>query len=113
MNILIVEDSAPMRRMIRSLVQPFIECVFECADGGEAFELYRRHLPDWVLMDIEMKKVDGISATKQIIDAFPAARIVIVTDYDDDDLRETAAAAGACDYVHKENLLDLRRLFAH
>ena len=113
MNILIVEDNAPMRRMICSLVKPFTEYIFECADGCDALEFYKRHLPDWVLMDVAMPLTDGISATKQIIGSFPAARIVIVTDYDDDDLREHSFAAGACDYVHKENLLDLRRLFAH
>lgn len=112
MNILIVEDSAPVRRMIRSLVKPFAEIIFECADGCEAFALYERHLPDWVLMDVAMPKTDGISATRQIIAQFPAARIVIVTEYDDEDVRETAFAAGACEYVHKENLLDLRRLLA-
>ena len=56
-------------------------------------------------MDIVMKNVDGIMATRQIIAAFPQARIVIVTDYNEGELRQAAHEAGACQYVVKENLL--------
>lgn len=58
-------------------------------------------------MDIRMDEVDGIQATRQIIAADPAAKVVIVTDYDDEALREAAMAAGARGYVLKENLLEL------
>lgn len=112
MNVLIVEDNAEMRRTMRDFTRDLVDGVLECADGSEAFALYEMHLPDWVLMDIEMKKMDGISATRQIVAQFPAARIAIVTGYDDDDLRQTAAEAGACEYIVKENLFELRRLFA-
>jgi DNA-binding NarL/FixJ family response regulator len=61
-------------------------------------------------MDIRMHEVDGITATKQIKAADPAAKIVILTDYDDDALRQAAMHAGACGYVLKDNLLYLVRL---
>ena len=61
-------------------------------------------------MDIEMKTLDGISATRQIKRTFPDARIVMVTEYDNDDWREEARRAGACEYVLKENLFALRRI---
>ncbi len=57
-----------------------------------------------------MDSVDGIDATRQIIEVFPNARVIIVTDYDDSELREAAREAGACDYVVKENLLHLCRI---
>lgn len=110
MNVLIVENNAAMRRTIREFTVDLFDVYFECADGGNAFFLYKTHLPDWVLMDIEMQTLDGISATQQIIKDFPAAKIAIVTDYDDDDLREAAFDAGACHYIIKENLFELRRL---
>jgi DNA-binding NarL/FixJ family response regulator len=110
MNILIVEDNKQMRRAIRDFLCGFVEGVYECEDGSEAFALYARHRPDWVLMDIQMKGMDGIIATQQIIAAFPNARIAIVTDYDDDDLREAAQRAGAREYFVKENLFALRRI---
>ena len=105
-----VEDNYQMRRLIKSVVGGLADAVFECGDGEEALEAYRAHRPDWVLMDIEMKRLDGLSATRQIKAAFPEARIVIVTEYDQTDWREEARRAGACDYVLKENLSELRHI---
>ena len=111
MKILIVDDSAAMRSLLRSLVLPFGVEIRECADGADAPAAYEAQNPDLVLMDIRMNEVDGIAATKQIRAADPIAKIVMVTDYDDDALRQAAILAGACGYVLKDNLLDLVRLF--
>jgi len=110
LKLLIVDDNAAVRRLIRSIVLPFASEICECIDGADAFSAYQAHRPDVVLMDIRMDEVDGIQATKQIKAADPKAKIVIVTDYDDDALRHAAMSAGACGYALKENLLDLARL---
>ncbi len=107
MKVLIVDDNASMRRMIRGIIQPLAAEIHECEDGGEAVGLYGSVLPDWVLMDIAMKPVDGIAATRQIIEAYPQARILMVTNFNDDDLRREAQEAGASKYLVKENLLDI------
>jgi len=109
-NLLIVDDSERMRRMIKRLIKSVLAEVWECSDGSQALEAYTQHHPDWVLMDIEMKDVDGITATREIVTAFPDARIVIVSNYDSDELRAAASTAGACGYVVKENLIELRSL---
>lgn len=110
MNFLIVEDNDNMRRMIKSLVSEFAGETYECRDGAEALAAYAEHLPDWVLMDIRMNEVDGITATRQLKAAFTDANIIIVTDYNDAELRRSAREAGAREYVTKEDLLDLRRI---
>lgn len=110
MNLLIVEDNALMRRLLKNIVADLAERIFECGDGAEALPAYARCRPDWVLMDIQMREMDGISATRQIRAAYPHANIMIVTDHDDDEFRREAASAGAREYVLKENLLDVRRL---
>ena len=110
MNILIVEDNEQMRRMVKTLVRDMFEGVFECGDGAGALSAYTEHSPDWVLMDIDLPEVDGISATRQILAAHPQARVMIVTNYDDADMREAARSAGACEYVVKENLIEIRRI---
>ena len=109
LNLLIVEDSQPMRDLIRSIISDLAGEITECGDGAEALSAYTRCRPDWVLMDIRMKEMDGISATRQIKASYPEANIMIVTDYDGPNMREAARKAGACEYVTKENLLDMRR----
>ena len=66
MNMLIVDDSEPMRRTIRSFIEDLADQIHECADGRNALEEYRRFRPDWVLMDIKMKDKNLINKGKQI-----------------------------------------------
>jgi CheY-like chemotaxis protein len=109
MKVLIVEDSQPMRHLISSIVGDLAE-VFECEDGGQALSMYEQHRPNWVLMDVRMKELNGIEATRLIISKYPEAQIMIVTNYDDQRLRKSSCRAGACGYVLKEDLFDLRRI---
>ena len=110
MKLLIVDDHAAMRRLIGRVVSDMVSEIEECGDGTKALDAYHRCLPDWVLMDIEMDQVDGITATREILLFYPLARVVIVSKYDDEQTREAAQKAGACGYVLKENLLALREL---
>lgn len=105
--VLLVEDNASMRALIRSLVEGCSGTVYECADGESALGLYDRLHPDWVLMDVHMAGIDGLAATRALRQADPAARVVIVTEYDDPRSRQAALDAGACGFVGKRNLLDL------
>jgi NarL family two-component system response regulator LiaR len=109
-KILIVDDNAPVRRLIVSILAPLAKSIQECSDGGEAVAAYQSMQPDIVLMDIQMKEMDGIEATRRICRADPNAKIVILTDYDDTELRRAAAAAGTTHYALKDNLPDLIRL---
>jgi two-component system response regulator DegU len=110
MKILIVEDNPQMRLLIASVIGDLAEEIVECSDGAEAVFAYCKHRPDWVLMDIEMADINGIQATRQIVDSFPAARVVIVTNHDYPELRAAARAAGACAYTLKDNLLAIREI---
>lgn len=112
MNILIVEDNAEMRRVIKSFVEDLTEELGECSDGAEALAAYTRQRPDWVLMDLKLKEVDGLTATRQIVAAFPEAKVVIVTSYADAALRAAAQQAGACAYVLKDQLCAVRQVLS-
>lgn len=109
-NILIVEDNPGMRKLIRSVVEDLAISVHECKDGVEALEAYERISPEWVLMDVEMKEMDGITATREITDAHPEARVVILTKYGSDRIRDEAKRAGAMEYILKEDLLTIREI---
>ena len=108
MRLLIADDNPSMRQMIRTIIQPVAEEIFECEDGREAVETYQQIDPDWVLMDFEMPRLDGLEAIRQIIERNPQAQILLITQHDDDDLRIAAKEAGATAMVLKDNLFDLR-----
>ena len=112
MKLMIVDDNEQMRRTIKSIVGDLAEQLYECEDGRQAVTLYAELRPDWVLMDLRMKEMDGLEATSRIIAAFPQARIVMVTDHDDSELRGAAQRAGAVHYVSKRHLVDLRLLLS-
>jgi CheY-like chemotaxis protein len=113
MSFLIVDDNSVMRRTIRRVVSEFAREINECEDGAEALSAYQKHHPDWVLMDVEMREKDGLTATREICAAFPQAHIVIVTKHGDAAMREAARAAGAFGFVVKENLLELRGIITN
>ncbi|MDQ3686157.1 MAG: response regulator transcription factor [Acidobacteriota bacterium] len=112
MNLLIVEDNCRMREMIRSVVADIADELHECDDGADALAAYARHRPDWVLMDIKMKEMSGITATREIIASFPEAHVMIISNYDDMEVREAAREAGACGYTVKDDLMSLCPLLA-
>jgi CheY-like chemotaxis protein len=110
MRVLIVEDNASVRRLIRRIVASVASEIRECEDGAAALAAYLEYRPDFVLMDIEMKELDGITATLRIKAACAAANIIMVTNYDDAELREAARDAGACGYVLKHSLLEIKAM---
>ena len=74
MKLLIVDDNAPMRRVIKAVVADQGHEIFECDDGSGALAAYREHQPDLVLMDLKMARMDGLAATRQIRQFFPESK---------------------------------------
>jgi two-component system response regulator DegU len=112
MTILIVEDNPGVRRLLCRAVAELATTVHECSDGCFALAAYMAYQPNVVLMDIRMQTLDGLAATREILHYDPSARVIIVTDYDDEQLRAAAAEAGARAYFLKQNLTDLAPLVA-
>lgn len=107
MNIMIVDDNPRMRRMIRAMVSSEAEDIVEFDDAARAVEEFPRSMPDLILMDIVMKEMDGIEATRALTKRYPSTRVIIVSQYGDEDLRKAAFEAGAVAYVSKEKLTTL------
>jgi CheY-like chemotaxis protein len=108
--VLVVEDNPSMLALIRSLVAGVSSAIHECTDGESALALYDRIRPDWVLMDIKMRGIDGIAATRALRHADPRARVVIVTEHREEQYQRAALAAGAAGFVLKDDLSGLPRL---
>ena len=107
-SLLIVDDDARMRTLIRSIVADLVDSVSECSDGADAQAMYAEQHPDWVFMDVAMPLVNGLTATFKIKGYDPKARIIIVTGQESPTLRAQAESAGAFGFVMKDDLLELR-----
>jgi CheY-like chemotaxis protein len=108
-KIMVVDDNASFRQLMVTMLTSTAREYIECSEGRDAVACYGRHRPELVLMDLEMKGMDGITATRQIKSQFPEAKVLIISQHDDPDLRAEAERAGACGYVVKDDLLAVKR----
>ncbi len=102
-RVLFVDDHEMVRIGVSAFLstQADIEVVAEAENGKKAVELALEMRPDIILMDLVMDEMDGIEATKQIVEAWPEAKILIVTSFIDDDKVYPALEAGATSYILK------------
>jgi DNA-binding NarL/FixJ family response regulator len=111
-RILIVDDHPIVRDGIRGIFagDTEFEVVAEAADGAEAVARAKTYRPDVVLMDLRMPNVDGVSATREIVDQDLGSRVLILTTYDTETDVLPAIEAGATGYLLKDTPRDeLRR----
>ena len=104
MKLLLVDDNDRIRKMMKSLYSPHFDTVIECDDGDKAVAEFGNELPDWVVMDIKMNEMDGIKATEKIVSTNPAAKVIVISQYNDETTIDAAIKAGAVEFVSKDNL---------
>jgi DNA-binding NarL/FixJ family response regulator len=104
-RVLCVDDHPLVRKGIAAILStdPAVTLVGEAENGREAVASYRELLPDIVLMDLRMRELDGIEATRMIRADFPQARIIALTSYDGDQDIYRALEAGVRGYLLKES----------
>jgi DNA-binding NarL/FixJ family response regulator len=102
-RILLIEDEALLRGTLAELLQmqPDMEVVGQAVDGEHGVKIATAQLPDVVLTDIQMPRMDGIEAARRIRESLPATAVVMLTNYDDDERLFGALKAGATGYVLK------------
>ena len=105
-RLLLVDDQKNVRRGLRMRLElePDVEVVGEAENGETAIDQANTLHPDIVLMDVEMPKMDGISATEALHNAASPCSVVILSLYDDSLTRERAKQAGAKAFVAKHQL---------
>lgn len=103
-RLVIAEDQRLFRQSLRLLLdrEPDISVVGEATDGREAFNLSMELKPDMVLMDVDMPKLDGVTATKLIQGCLPDIKVLMLSVHDDDNRIVAAVQAGACGYILKD-----------
>jgi DNA-binding NarL/FixJ family response regulator len=105
-RVVVADDQTLVRAGFRVLIDsaPDLEVVGEAGDGVEAVELARQELPDVVLMDIRMPRMDGLEATRRIValDRAEAVRVLVLTTFDLDEYVYQALRAGASGFLLKD-----------
>jgi DNA-binding NarL/FixJ family response regulator len=107
-RVLIADDHVLFRRALEMVLkeEPGIELVGQASDGAGAVQMAGEALPDVVLMDIRMPKINGIEAARQMKEVAPSAKIVMLTISDEEEDRFEAIRAGASGYLLKDTPLD-------
>jgi DNA-binding NarL/FixJ family response regulator len=103
-KVAVIDDHPLIREGLVALLstQSDITIVGEGTDGSEAIDLFRKHRPDVLLMDLAMPKVSGVQATAEVCKEFPGARILVLTIRTGDEDIHRALQAGAKGYLLKE-----------
>lgn len=104
-RVLVVDDQAVVRDAIRALIatQKDMVVVGEAADGTEAVEKVRQYAPDIVLMDIVMPRMNGLKATKMISDERQDTKVLMLSQYDDEDNIRESDKVGAFGFIAKNS----------
>lgn len=103
-RIAIIDDHQLFREGIKRILEfeGDFEVVAEGSDGCEALSIVEEHRPDLVLMDINMPDTNGVEATKQLIEAYPDTKVVVLSIHDDENYVMRALQTGATGYLLKE-----------
>jgi len=103
-SVLVVDDQPLFRRAASTVVKltPGFEVVGEADSGEAAVDMVEQLQPQLVLMDINMGGINGIDATRRIVDAHPEVAVVLLSTYQADDLPADASSSGMAAYVNKE-----------
>lgn len=102
-RLMLVDDQSLFREALRTLLalQPDFEIAAEAENGERAVALAKTHRPDVILMDLRMPVMGGVEATRRVLAAAPAARVVVLTTFEEDEEIFAAMRAGAVGYLLK------------
>lgn len=105
MKIIIVDDDQLVALSLKTILesQKEFEIIAIGTDGKEAVDLYDQYQPDVLLMDIQMKQMNGLDAGEIILNKYPSAKILLLTTFSDDSYIISALKIGACGYLLKHD----------
>jgi DNA-binding NarL/FixJ family response regulator len=108
-TVLLVEDHAIVRKGLRALLKADGQFTIagEAENGRAGVALAKKLRPDVILMDIAMPVLNGLEAARQILDANPAAKVIMLSAHSDDEYLERASATGVAGFLAKQSSADI------
>jgi CheY-like chemotaxis protein len=106
-KIMVVDDNKRMREVIIDTLSTIPCSIIECTNGQDAVDGYDRLSPDWVLMDVMMTPMNGITALSEIKKNHPRAKVIMVTNSVEEEISTASFKAGATAFVRKESLFQI------
>ena len=107
LKIMVVDDNQRMRNIIKETLSGIPCTISEYSNGEDAVAAYDESLPDWILMDVVMEPMNGITALTEIRKNHPDAKVIMVTNSVEQEVSDASFKAGATAFVRKESLLML------
>ncbi|MBC8589750.1 response regulator transcription factor [Wansuia hejianensis] len=105
MKLVIIDDDHLVVNSLKTIITANgIDVLAIGYDGLQAVKLYNKYNPDLILMDIRMDKMNGIDATKKILELDPKAKILLITTFQDDEYISSALSLGCKGYILKQNI---------
>ncbi|AIM16228.1 MULTISPECIES: response regulator transcription factor [Neobacillus] len=103
-KIVIIDDHQLFREGVKRILEfeKTFQVVAEGDDGNEAVALVEEHRPDVVIMDINMPQMNGVEATRELVNRYPDTKVIILSIHDDENYVTHALKTGACGYLLKE-----------
>lgn len=109
MNIIVIDDDIFVTMSLKTILESNeeIKVIATGSSGKDGISLYEKHFPDLLLMDIRMKEMSGLDATKVIMEKYPDAKILLLTTFLDDEYIVKAIKYGAKGYLLKQNFASI------
>jgi len=109
-TLLIADDHAEFRKAIRQVLQDVPVACSEASSGNEAVQLFKEQHHDWVILDVRMPDGGGISAAKAIRELEPNARVILISQWNDEECEIAAEEVGAIRFLNKEDVCLLPKI---
>lgn len=102
-DVMIADDQELIRESLKVVLamRPDMHVSAVCQDGEELLQALTKHLPDVILMDVRMPRLDGVEATREVKKRYPKVKVIILTTFDDDEYILNALKYGASGYLLK------------
>lgn len=110
LRFLVVDENKDFRTYLRDMITDNNDQYLELTDPLKLNSFYKKYIPDYVVLDLQMKQVNGFKSAKALIDEFPGAKVIILSGFYDERLRLKVEEIAGTIFISKENLYEFYKI---